>query len=450
MKSRPRGFGPMLGATLVCLGAANAHADALPQVPVFEHRLDNGLTVLLSPDNRLPLVAVEVRYLVGSANERAGRTGFAHLFEHLMFQGTANFDQEYFAPFEPIGASVNGTTSQDRTNYYETVPKNYLDLALWMQSDRLESFLPALTQAKLDNQRDVVKNERRMRIENRPYGTALMRLTEALYPVGHPYHHPVIGSHVDLTAASLADVQAFFRTYYAPSNAVLTIVGDIEPRVTLARVRHYFGHLSAGRRAPKPLAPKPEVRGPMHVVEEDKVPLPRVYLGWHTPAAYAPGDAALDVLSTLLSGGKTSRLYQPLVYERRVAKDVAAYQLSRAHGSMFVVQATATPGTTVDVLAKSLETTLRQALASMPSADEMARAQNGWRKVFFGSLEGVMSRAQVLSSYWHVAGRADYLAEDFARYDALTPNDVFAAGQRYLTPQRVVRLDVLPAKGVEG
>src|SRR5690554_1077443 len=277
--------------------SGDAGTVTVPQVNVEQYTLSNGLTVLLSQDRSLPVVATEMLYLVGSGHERQGRTGFAHLFEHLMFQGAKHHDREYFEPFEPIGGSANGTTNQDRTNYYQRVPSNYLELPIWMESDRLRSLLPALSQAKLDNQRDVVKNERRQRYENEPYGMSWIYLSEALFPKGHPYHNSVIGSHEDLSAATLDDVRAFFNEYYAPANAVLTISGDFDEAQTKALIETYFGAIPAGKRASAPAAPKVERGAPVHVTKTDNVKLPRVYLAWNTPALYAEGDAELDLLS---------------------------------------------------------------------------------------------------------------------------------------------------------
>ncbi|MCA9542998.1 MAG: insulinase family protein, partial [Myxococcales bacterium] len=305
---------------ILLLALASLAAAPAPEIPVETYTLDNGLTVILSRDDRLPVVAVELRYLVGSAHEPKGRSGFAHLFEHLMFQGSKSFDDEYFKPFAPIGGMVNGTTNTDRTNYYERVPKGYLELALWMESDRMAGLPDVLTQAKLDNQRDVVKNERRQRYENTPYGLFWKHVQHELHPEGHPYHHTTIGSHEDLTAASLADVKGFFRQYYAPANAVLTIVGDFEPDATKALVARYFGPLPAGERAPTPQAalPSPTAK---HLKTTDDVKLARVHLAWPTPALYAAGDAEMDILASVLTDGKSSRLYKPLVYEQKVAKD---------------------------------------------------------------------------------------------------------------------------------
>lgn len=415
-----------------------------PELPVEKYALDNGLTVLLSRDDRLPVVAVEVRYRVGSAIERPGRSGFAHLFEHLMFQGSASFDDEYFKPFEPIGGVVNGSTDTDRTNYYERVPSNYLELALWMESDRMQNLLPALTQQKLDNQRDVVKNERRQRYENQPYGMVWKYLAQALYPEGHPYHHTTIGSHADLTAASLDDVKAFFTRYYVPANAILTVVGDFDPVTTKALIARYFGPIAGGERVAAPVAKMPELETVQALRETDDVKLPRVYLAWHTPALYADGDAAMDVLASVLTDGKTSRLYRPLVYEQKVAKDVGAFQVSAQLSSYFVVRATAAPGRTIDEVATALLATLGDALATPPTTDEMARAQNGWRKSFYGRVESVVSRASLLSGYLHLAGRPDYLAADLARYIELDGPAVQAAAKRWLSLDRYVRIDIVP------
>ncbi|MFN3199227.1 MAG: M16 family metallopeptidase [Bradymonadia bacterium] len=446
LSKRPAGL-RALALTALCLPAifstAGAEGAAAPALEVEHYTLDNGMQVMLSHDDRLPVVAVEVRYFVGSAHEVKGRTGFAHLFEHLMFQGSQNFDNEYFAPFEPIGAQINGTTSTDRTNYYVRLPSNYLELALWMESDRMANLLPALTMEKLNNQRDVVKNERRQSYENRPYGMVWKLLKETLFPEGHPYHHTTIGSHADLTAATLDDVKAFFRKYYVPTNAVITIVGDFDRAHAKALVKKYFGGLAKGERAPTPKAELPTLEGPIHLRTTDQVKLPRVYLAWVTPALYAQGDAEMDVLASVLSDGKTSRLYKPLVYEQKVANDVAAFQVSSQLGSFFVIQATAAPGKTADEVGDALLKAVDAALATAPSQDEFDRALNGWRKSFYGRVEGVLSRAQLLSTYLHLTGSPDYLGKDLARYTELTPANLHAAAQKWLTANRRLRLDVV-------
>ena len=401
-------------------------------VEVTKERLPNGLTLLMSPDHRVPTVAVEVRYLVGSAHEREGRSGFAHLFEHLMFQGSKSYDQEYFTPFTPIGGKVNGTTSTDRTNYYEQVPAEALELALWMESDRMEGLLDALTQAKLDNQRDVVKNERRQRYENTPYGMVWKIFANQLYPVGHPYQHTTIGSHKDLSAATLDDVKAFFKRYYVPANAVVTLVGDFDPEEARALVYRYFAHLPSGERAPTPKATSIPELGERTVTLTDQVKLPRVYLAWHTPALYAAGDAEMDLLSTLLSDGKSSALYRPLVFEQQLAKDVFAFQMSRALGSVFVIGATAAPGKDLDELTAALRREVRIALEKPAQPKAFERALNGWRKSFYSRVESVMSRAQQMSTYEHILGRPDGFSLDLKRYTSLDAQQVMSAAQRWL------------------
>ena len=370
--------------------SVNAVPDAgqsVPKLSIEQYELENGLTVILSPDASLPVVAVEVLYLVGSGHEQRGRTGFAHLFEHLMFQGSLHHNKEYFLPFEPIGARVNGTTSRDRTNYYERTPKNYLETSLWMESDRMQFLLPALDQPKLDNQRDVVKNERRQRYENMPYGMSWWYMSQALYPEGHPYHHTPIGSHEDLSAATLTDVQSFFKRYYVPKNAVVAIAGDFDSTEAKQLVRKYFSSIAPGERAASPTARTPVISGIRHWQKVDtKVKLPRLYLAWHTPALYEAGDAELDLLSNVLSSGKSSRLYKPLVYEQKVAKDVSAYQVSQKLGSYYVVQATAAPGKTIEELYQALMPALIQALTVPQHRTNWSEPRTPTRRVSFSGL----------------------------------------------------------------
>lgn len=438
-----------MSATLLLFVEREATAEA-PSAPspfasleVIEERLPNGLTLIMSPDHRLPTVAVEVRYLVGSGHEPEGRSGFAHLFEHLMFQGSRSYDHEYFEPFSPIGGKVNGTTNVDRTNYYEQVPAEALELALWMESDRMEGLLETLTEDKLNNQRDVVKNERRQRYENTPYGMVWKLLYEEMFPKGHPYQHTTIGSHEDLTAASMEDVKTFFQTYYAPANAMLTIVGDFDPKEARSLVLRYFGHMKAGARAARPKVPQSTRDTDRLITVKDQVKLPRVYLAWHSPALYAQGDAEMDLLATLLTDGKSSRLYKPLVFESKLAKDVAAFQMSMGLGSLFVVYATAAPGVSVEQLEEALSKHLKEALKTPASEDEFKRALNGWQKSFYHSVEGVMSRAQMLSNYAHLLGTSNGFAADLKRYTGLTPAVVFDETQRWLHDQPL-RLHFLP------
>jgi zinc protease len=438
----------VLSISIICGLQLGVYAEARPssplQIEVIKETLPNGLTLIMNPDHRVPTVAVELRYLVGSGHERVGRSGFAHLFEHLMFQGSKNYDQEYFTPFTPIGGKVNGTTNTDRTNYFEQVPAEALELALWMESDRMEGLLDVLSQEKLDNQRDVVKNERRQRYENTPYGMVWKIFANELYPMAHPYQHTTIGSHKDLTAATLDDVKSFFKTYYVPANTVLTLVGDFKPTEARKLVNQYFGHLPSGERAARPNVipiPENETRTVTYV---DRVKLPRVYLAWHTPALYEEGDAEMDLLASLLTGGKSSALYQPLVFEKQIAKEVFAFQVSRALGSYFVIAATAAPGQDIDHLTETLQAEVHTALSQPPTNQAFTRASNEWRKSFYTRVESVMDRAHQLSTYEHLLGKANAFSFDLERYTKVTPQSVTAAGQHWIQTKKPLIVRVVP------
>src|SRR4051812_17627191 len=289
-----------------------------------QHRLDNGLKVVLRREAELPLVAVNLWYHVGSKNERPGRTGFAHLFEHMLFQGSEHVGtNEHFRRIQEVGGVANGSTWYDRTNYYETIPAHHLDLALWLESDRMGFFLPALTQQNLDNQRDVVMNERRQRVENQPYGRAGETMNELLYPADHPYHWPVIGYMEDIAAATLEDVRTFFGTYYTPNNAVISVVGDIEPEQALERIEAWFGNIPSGPPvSPVVPGPPPHRDGVRRAMLPDDVSLPRVYIGFRGPAYGQPAWYTADLLAAVMAGGKSSPLYHDLVYERQIAQDI--------------------------------------------------------------------------------------------------------------------------------
>src|SRR5687767_67076 len=339
-----------------------------------KYTLPNGLDVLIHEDHALPIVAVNVWYHVGSKNEVPGRTGFAHLFEHLMFEGSEHYDRGYFHPLQEAGAALNGSTNADRTNCWEVVPTNALDLALWMESDRMGYLLPALTEAKFSNQRDVVLNERRQNYENRPYGLAGMAIVSALYPPDHPYHWLTIGEAADIRAAHIDDVRAFFQRYYHPGNASLALAGDIDPRQGLALAESYFAEIPGGER-PGPIgvavpdAPAADIK----LVLEDRVELPRLYMAWHSPALFAEGDAELDLVGEVLSSGKTSRLYRTLVYEQRIATEVAASQNSRELGSFFQIVATAAPGRTLAEVERAISREISTLLDRGPTAPELER-----------------------------------------------------------------------------
>ena len=316
-------------------------------IPFSKHTLANGLDVLLHEDHSCPIVAVNLWYHVGSKNERPGHTGFAHLFEHLMFEGSEHHDSGFFQPLQAAGASLNGSTNPDRTNYWEVVPASALDLALWMESDRMGFLLPALTEQKFVNQRDVVLNERRQNYENRPYGLASMAMLATLFPDDHPYHWSTIGEVADLNTAKLDEVHDFFRRYYHPANASIVLAGDFDSDAALAMVRSYFEGIAPGAPVDR-VNVTASIDAERRILLEDRVELPRLYLAWMTPAMFAHGDADLDLATDLLANGKTSRLYRRLVDDERIATDVSASQNSREMSSFVQMSATAAPGHTLD------------------------------------------------------------------------------------------------------
>ena len=415
-------------------------------IPYVKHTLANGLDVLLHEDHTCPIVAVNIWYHVGSKNERRGRTGFAHLFEHLMFEGSAHHDSGYFEPLQQAGAQINGSTNTDRTNYWEVVPASALELALWMESDRMGYLLPALTQAKFDNQREVVLNERRQNYENRPYGLVTGVLGEALYPPDHPYSWLTIGSPDDLRAASLEDVQAFFRRYYHPSNASIAIAGDVDPAVALELVVRYFGDLPGGEPPdPVPLTPTPA--RPARLVMEDRIELPRLYLAWVTPELYAADDADLDLLADILAGGKASRLYRRLVYDDRIATEVAAYQNSREAGGYFQVVATAVPGVDLAVVEHALREELDRFASEGPTGDELERAVALTESGFLSRLEhvgGFGGKSDQLNSYNVQVGDPGYFARDLQRYRDASHDSLRSAAARHLPTDGAVGISVVP------
>ncbi len=421
--------------------------DSTFDIPYSKHTLDNGLDVLLHEDHGCPIVAVNIWYHVGSKNERRGRTGFAHLFEHLMFEGSQHHDAGYFEPLQQAGAQINGSTNTDRTNYWEVVPSGALELALWMESDRMGYLLPALTQAKFDNQRDVVLNERRQNYENRPYGLVSVALAEALVPEWHPYSWMTIGSPDDLRAASLDDVRTFFQRYYHPANASLTIAGDIDSAAALDLARRYFEDLPGGA-APDPVPPTPRPARAVRRVIEDRVELPRLYLAWVTPELYGPDDAELDLLAEILAGGKASRLYRRLVYDGRIATEVAAYQNSREVGGSFQVVATAVPGVTLATIEAALREELERLARDGPTDDELARAIALTESGFLSRLQhvgGFGGKSDQLNSYNVVVGDPGYFVRDLRRYRRATLDTVRRAAAAHLTAVDAVAISVVPA-----
>ena len=403
-----------------------AVAAAAPSIPFTKYRLDNGLEVILAPDKRLPVVAVNLWYHVGAANETPDRTGFAHLFEHMMFTGTKHVARgEAERLLEAAGgADSNATTGFDSTKYYDTVPANQLALALWTHADRMGYLLDALDQKALANQQDVVRNERRETTENRPYGIVDEALYRELFPPGHPYRPAVIGSHADIQAAKLADVRDFFKRYYRPNNATLVIAGDFDPANARRLVQRYFGSFARGADVPKPAVATPPIAGERRLEVTDRIELPRVDLAWLTPPAYAPGDAELDIAAAILAGGKSSRLYKKLVYEKELAQSVDASQESSALTSIFDIQAVARPGHTPAELEAAIDEELAKLVADGPTQAEVDRARSAYEHGLFRTLQRVSSRANRLNQYNQSTGDPGYLAQDLARYRRISPDDV--------------------------
>jgi zinc protease len=418
-------------------------------VPYSIDTLPNGLTLILHEDHTTPTIAVNVWYHVGSANEKPGRTGFAHLFEHLMFEGSGHVPEGKFDELlEAAGGENNGSTTTDRTNYWINVPSNALELALFLESDRM-GFLPdAMTKDKVDGQRDVVKNERRQSYENRPYGMAGIILDENLFPSTHPYHWPTIGSMQDLSAASYEDVLEFFKTYYVPRNASLSIAGDIKPEQVRALVKKWFGEIPGGARVAPIDAPPAFLAEEKRLMIEDKVSLPRLYMAWLSPRMFAPGDAELDVLANILAGGKNSRLYRRLVYDLQIAQDVSAYQASSALASTYMIIATARAGKTLGEIERVIQEELDRIMKEPPTRREVDRAVNQFEASFLNRLEsvgGFGGKADQLNAYLDMTGNPDYFNEDFARYRAIDPQDVSTYAATILHNDARVVLSVVPA-----
>jgi len=417
-------------------------------IPFVKHTLANGLDVLVHQDHSLPIVAVNVWYHVGSKNEVPGRTGFAHLFEHLMFEGSQHYDRGYFHPLQEAGAALNGSTNADRTNYWEVVPTNALDLALWMESDRMGYLLPALTDAKFSNQREVVLNERRQNYENRPYGLAGMAIVASLYPPDHPYHWLTIGGADDIRAAAIDDVRAFFTRYYHPANASIALAGDVDPDIGILMVDEYFGEIPGGERPARvqvttPPPPAKDVK----LVLEDRVELPRLYMAWHSPALFAEGDAELDLVAEVLTSGKMSRLYRALVYEQRIATEVAASQNSRELGSFFQMVATAAPGRTLAEVERAIMKELGVFLDRGPTPGELERCLAQAEAHFLFRLQtvgGFGGKSDQLNAYNTFLGDPGYFTRDLERYRVATPDTLRAAAIAHLQPSNRVVLSVVP------
>ena len=421
----------------------------MPQIPIERHALDNGLRIILSRDPRAPMVAVNLWYDVGSKHEKPGKTGFAHLFEHMMFQGSANVEKgQHFSLIQAAGGTLNASTWLDRTNYHDTLPGHELEMALWLEADRMASLLPAMTQEKLDNQRDVVKNERRWSVDNQPYGDWDERIQALVYPEQHPYHHPTIGSMEDLTAALLDDVREFFATWYAPSNAVLTIAGDFETDAALAMIDRHFGPIPT---AAKPASPDMSVDAligtDVRVTLPDQVPLPRIYLAHRIPPFGTDAFDALDVAADVLGSGRASRLYASLVREQRLAQDVSVFVFPIVGGaSMFTLWVTARPGVAPESLeAATLAETDRLATDG-PSDADLERVRNLQASHAASALERISERADRLSMYTTLFDEPNRINTEVSRYAAVDADRVAAALRDSIRADNRVTLTYIPAE----
>jgi zinc protease len=419
--------------------------DKLPKLKYEEFRLKNGLRVIMHQDKSTPIVAVNLWYHVGSKNEVVGRTGFAHLFEHMMFQGSKNYNDDYFKPLQEAGASINGTTNADRTNYFEVVPSNFLELALFMEADRMGGLLDAMTQEKLDNQRDVVKNERRQRYDNQPYGTAFEKISELIYPKDHPYNWTTIGSLTDLSNASMDDVKAFFRQYYVPNNTTLVIAGDFDSKQAKTWVEKYFGTIPEGGKITRPNPPTPKIDGEMRKSFEDSIQLPRLYMVWHTVPMNHADEAALNMLQFVLSSGRGSRLQSNLVYGKQLSQDAGASHFSREIAGQFQVTSTARPGKTLEEIEKEINAEIERIKKEAPTAEELARALNVIESSTIFGMQTVLGKADQMNQYATFEGKPDKFQEELDTYRKVTAADVQRVANTYLNGNRLV-MSFVPRK----
>jgi len=408
--------------------------------------LPNGLQVIVHEDRRVPLVAVSIWYHVGSKNEQPGQTGLAHLFEHLMFEGSEHQPQSYFAPLQAAGASINGSTSADRTDYWEVVPTEALRLALWMEADRMGWLLPAVTSHRFEAQRGVVLNERRQNYENRPYGLVPFSIARAVFPNGHPYSWLPIGEVEDLNAATVADAHAFFKRFYHPGNASLVIAGDVTAGDAFGMAADLFGEIPSGPAIAPVVASEVAARHERLVIE-DRVDLVRLYLTWPSPPLFAAADADLDLAADLLSTGRTSRLYRRLVHDRRLATEVSAAQSSRELCGQFQIVATVAPGQNPDDVRTAISEELDRLRDGGPDDAELERGRARAEAAFvyrLQSLGGFGGKADQLNAYNVFLGQPDSFDEDLARYLAATQATVQTAARKFLDPRKAVELMVVP------
>jgi predicted Zn-dependent peptidase len=457
---------------LVLASAAASIATATPatadvQIPFTKTSLPNGMVVILSEDHAVPQVVVNVTYGVGSRMERAGRTGFAHLFEHLMFMGTRRAPTKAFdAWMEAAGGSNNAWTAEDRTDYFDIAPSTALPLLIWLEGDRMRDLGPLIDQSKLDLQRDVVRNERRQSIENRPYGVEELTMPRLLWPDTHPYHHAVIGSHEDLEAASVADVKQFFATWYDPANASLVVAGDFDPAAAKALIDKAFATAPTQGKPADPGAPGFEppdaaqaagdrwpttLKTVVRETVQDNVELSKITIAWQSPRHFGPGDAELDLLASVLAQGKASRLYKALVYDQKIAQEVSAHQESRVLGSDFEIDALVRPGVDPAKVEKAVLAEVAKVRDKEVTAEELDRARNTYEMEFVDRLQSVEERASLLNMYEAETGDPGFAQKDLDRYRNATTKDVLACAKRVLLPDAQVVLTIVPRKeGKEG
>ncbi|MEO8035146.1 MAG: pitrilysin family protein [Acidobacteriota bacterium] len=412
---------------------------------IQEYRLANGLRVVLNEDHSAPLVAVNVWYHVGSKNERVGRTGFAHLFEHMLFSGSEHVgNNEHFRYVQSVGGILNGTTFFDRTNYFETLPSNYLALGLWLESDRMGFFLPALTQEKLDIQREVVKEERRQRYDNVPYGTAFERLLHLAYDPDYSYHWPTIGSMEDLAAASLDDIREFFKTWYRPDNATLTVIGDFQPDEARQLIEQYFGDIAPGKTFPRFALERKQPGGERREVFASPVQLPRLYRLYHLPKMGSPDWIHADLLTTVLAADKASRLERALVHEQQIAQDVAAYVLPTESTGMLMLQATAKEGVSIEAIEAALDAEVAKLANGGVSDDELTRAQNRAEIEFAHQVENYDSRADLIGMFATYFNDPNLLQHWLDPYRSARTSDLDRVARQYLVPENRVTIHFVP------
>jgi zinc protease len=409
-----------------------------------KYTLNNGLDVILHQNSSLPIVSVNIWYKAGSSNEKKGKTGIAHLFEHMMFQGSLNVAKEqHFKFIQEAGGSLNGSTSFDRTNYYEKIPSNFLELILWLESDRMGFLLPAMNQEKLKNQIDVVTNERLERYDNQPYGTAWEKLIANVYPAGHPYSWPTIGFINDIASFTLDDVRHFFNTYYAPANACLCIAGNFDNAKTKDMIDNYFGEIPGGKSVKLKIKDSLPLAKNITITHHENVQLERIYIAWRTVKGFSPDDAALDILADILSGSKNARLYKTLVYDKEIAQDVTAYQYSGNYAGHFMIVVTAKPGISLDTLKLEIMKELEVLCTGGINSRELQRSKNGIKSGFIYSMQNIDTLADQLNFYNFALNNPNSFNADLKRYELVTEDEIKNVVGKHLL-NNYVELRILP------